>query len=110
MSVYTTVFAGTSPIGGLFVGALAANAGAAAAIAWGGGISAVAAVAGLVWYRRILSTSAGAPASKGVLAPAVVAATSLAGPPTSLAGPPASLAASPAALAASPAPSPRSVR
>ena len=53
MSVYTTVFAGTSPFGGLLMGALAANAGAPAAIAWGGGISAAAAVLGYVWYRRI---------------------------------------------------------
>ena len=53
MSVYTTVFAGTSPIGGLLLGALASNAGPAAAIAWGGAVSAVAAVVGLVWYRRL---------------------------------------------------------
>ena len=53
MSVYTTVFAGTSPIGGLLLGGLAANAGAAAAIAWGGGVSVIAAVLGIVWYRRI---------------------------------------------------------
>jgi MFS family permease len=57
MSVYLTVFAGTSPIGGLLVGALASNAGAQAAIAWGGGISAVAAVLGVVWYRRIRSAA-----------------------------------------------------
>jgi MFS family permease len=53
MSVYTTVFAGTSPIGGLLLGALASNAGPAAAIAWGGVVSAAAAVIGLVWYRRL---------------------------------------------------------
>jgi hypothetical protein len=53
MSVYTTVFAGTSPIGGLLLGALASNAGAPAAIAWGGVVSAGAAVLGLIWYRRI---------------------------------------------------------
>jgi MFS family permease len=58
MSVYTTVFAGTSPIGGLVLGALAANAGAAAAIAWGGVVSAVAAVVGLVWYRRLRGAAA----------------------------------------------------
>jgi MFS family permease len=53
MSVYTTVFAGTSPIGGLLLGALASNAGPAAAIAWGGVVSAAAAVIGLIWYRRL---------------------------------------------------------
>ena len=36
MSVYTTVFAGSSPIGGLFAGAIAAAAGVAAALAVGG--------------------------------------------------------------------------
>ena len=53
MSVYTTVFAGTSPIGGLVLGALASNAGAATAIAWGGGVSVAASLAGLIWYRRL---------------------------------------------------------
>ncbi|MFI5226151.1 MAG: MFS transporter [Candidatus Limnocylindrales bacterium] len=53
MSVYLTVFAGTSPIGGLLFGALAANAGAQAAIAIGGGISAIAAVLGFVWLARL---------------------------------------------------------
>lgn len=53
MSVYTTVFAGTSPIGGLLLGALASNAGPAAAIAWGGVVSVGAAIGGLVWYRRL---------------------------------------------------------
>ncbi len=61
MSVYTTVFAGTSPIGGLILGALAANAGAAAAIAWGGVVSAVAAIVGLVWYRRLRAQGAAPP-------------------------------------------------
>jgi MFS family permease len=64
MSVYTTVFVGTSPIGGLLLGALASNAGAPAAIAWGGGVSAVAAVLGFVWYRRI--SAPGRPAGAAV--------------------------------------------
>ncbi|MHB8460052.1 MAG: MFS transporter [Candidatus Limnocylindrales bacterium] len=53
MSVYTTVFAGTNPIGGLLLGAIAANAGAPAAIALGGAVSLVAVGGGVVWYRRL---------------------------------------------------------
>jgi len=59
MSVYTTVFAGTSPIGGLLLGAIAANAGAPAAIAIGGGVSLAAALVGVVWYRRLPRSAAG---------------------------------------------------
>ena len=75
MSVYLTVFAGTSPIGGLLFGALAANAGAQAAIAIGGGLSAVAALLGFVWLRRVQRTAstvgspaAGSASSTGVAA------------------------------------------
>ena len=53
MSVYLTVFAGTSPIGGLLFGAIAANSGALEAIWLGGAISFVAALLGYVWYRRL---------------------------------------------------------
>ena len=59
MSVYTTVFAGTNPIGGLALGALAANAGAPAAIAFGGAVSLVAALIGVAWYRRLPRVPAG---------------------------------------------------
>ena len=53
MAVYTTVFAGSAPIGGVFMGWLAANAGAPAAILFGGATSVVAAFAAIVWYRRL---------------------------------------------------------
>jgi MFS family permease len=53
MSVYLTVFAGTSPLGGVAFGAIAANAGAAVAIGIGGAISAAAALVGVIWYRRL---------------------------------------------------------
>jgi MFS family permease len=46
MSVYTTLFAGTTPIGGLFAGGLAAYGGAPLALVAGGAIAVVAAVAG----------------------------------------------------------------
>jgi hypothetical protein len=48
MSIYTTVFAGSSPIGGLIAGFIAAAAGVAAALLVGGVVSVgTAAVAGL---------------------------------------------------------------
>ena len=58
MSVYTTVFAGTSPIGGLLLGAIAANAGATTAIALGGIVSVAAAALGFVWFRRLRGSAA----------------------------------------------------
>ena len=65
MSVYTTVFAGTSPIGGLALGALAANAGAPTAIAFGGAVSLVAALIGVAWYRRLPQVPAGKLVARG---------------------------------------------
>jgi MFS family permease len=53
MAVYTTVFAGTTPIGGLLMGWIAATGGASAAILLGGLVSLLAAIAGFVWYRRL---------------------------------------------------------
>jgi MFS family permease len=53
MAVYTTVFAGSAPIGGLLMGGLASNAGAPAAILFGGAISVLAALGGVVWFRRL---------------------------------------------------------
>ena len=52
MSVYTTVFAGSTPIGGPASGALASAFGIATAVAVGGALSAVVGVAGLLWLRR----------------------------------------------------------
>jgi MFS family permease len=46
MSVYTTVFAGTTPFGGIFSGGLAAIGGAPAALIVGGSIAVLAAVVG----------------------------------------------------------------
>jgi MFS family permease len=56
MSVYTTVFAGTAPIGGLATGAIAANFGAGAAIFAGGAVSVVATLGAAAWYRRLRGT------------------------------------------------------
>ena len=56
MSVYTTIFAGSTPIGGLLAGTLASRYGVPAAIAVGGAASLVVGLAGYAWYRRIRAT------------------------------------------------------
>ena len=52
MSVYTTVFAGSTPIGGLATGALASAYGIAFAVILGGALSIVVAAAGAVYALR----------------------------------------------------------
>ena len=53
MSVYTTVFSASMPIGGLLMGAVASTIGILQAVAIGGVLSLVCGVGALVWYRRI---------------------------------------------------------
>jgi MFS family permease len=53
MSVYTTVFAGSSPIGGLTMGSIASSFSAQAALFVGGLVSFVAGLAGVAWYRAL---------------------------------------------------------
>ncbi len=53
IGVYTTVFVGSTPIGGLLTGAVASAVGVATAIGIGGAISAAAGVAGAFWLRSI---------------------------------------------------------
>ncbi len=60
MSVYTTVFAGSTPFGGLTMGALASGFGAAFAMAVGGAISVLTGLLGLVWINRIRQRPAAA--------------------------------------------------
>jgi MFS family permease len=55
MSVYTTVFAGSTPIGGLITGGLASGVGPGFALLVGGIVSAGAGVLALVWRGRIRS-------------------------------------------------------
>ena len=55
MSVYTTVFAGSAPFGGIFSGGLAAVGGAPAALVVGGAIAVLAAVVG--FFRQPRDTS-----------------------------------------------------
>lgn len=53
MSVYTTVFSASGPIGGLLMGVLASTLGIAIAIAIGGALSLLTGIVAIVWYRRI---------------------------------------------------------
>ena len=53
MSVYTTVFSASMPVGGLLMGALASTLGILEAIAIGGVLSLLSGIGALVWYRRI---------------------------------------------------------
>ena len=52
MSVYTTVFAGSTPIGGPVMGGLASVFGVAVSLAVGGVLSALVGAGALVWMRR----------------------------------------------------------
>ena len=52
ISVYTTVFAGSTPIGALFAGFLASRWGAVAALAVGGVLTVAVGVTALAWLRR----------------------------------------------------------
>jgi MFS family permease len=56
ISVYTTVFAGSTPIGGLIMGAIASAFGTAVAIGAGGVVSIAASVGAAFWLRRGLDT------------------------------------------------------
>jgi len=58
MSVYTTVFAGSIPIGGLAVGALASMLGVPATVAIGGVLSLAVGLGAYAWWRRLGSPSA----------------------------------------------------
>lgn len=97
MSVYTTVFAGSTPIGGIVAGALASALGAAAAIGIGGALTAVVGGTALVWLRRHRARlDAMGPAARPVVA---VPAAVVAGGDVPVPAPPAAtIAASPAAL------------
>ncbi|MGK2851395.1 MAG: MFS transporter [Candidatus Limnocylindrales bacterium] len=53
MSVYTTVFAASVPIGGLAAGALASTIGVLQTVALGGALSLATGVGAYVWWRRI---------------------------------------------------------
>ncbi len=58
MSVYTTVFAASIPIGGLVAGALASTIGILETVAVGGALSLATGLGALVWWRRIQTATA----------------------------------------------------
>jgi MFS family permease len=74
MSVYTTVFSASMPIGGLLMGALASSVGILEAIAIGGVLSLVTGIAAFVWYRRLRDRSIAAPDVPQSTAPSTRAA------------------------------------
>jgi MFS family permease len=100
MSVYTTVFAGSTPVGGIIAGALASALGAAAAIGIGGAATIVVGAVALAWLRRHrmrAAVAAGRPPESAAALPAP--GHQLAPEPAGQAAPPvAAIAASPAAL------------
>jgi MFS family permease len=59
ISVYTTVFAGSTPIGALFAGFIASRWGAVAALAVGGALTVVVGLVALAWLRRDRTIGAG---------------------------------------------------
>jgi MFS family permease len=63
MSVYTTVFSASMPIGGLLMGAVASAAGIAVAIALGGILSLATGLLALVWWARIRAVPVGGSAA-----------------------------------------------
>jgi MFS family permease len=69
MSVYTTVFSASMPVGGLLMGVLASSIGILEAIAIGGALTLLTGVGALIWWRRLRSTlpaaGAAAPATTG---------------------------------------------
>jgi hypothetical protein len=82
MSVYTTVFAGSTPIGGLLTGVLASAISVPFAIAVGGAGSLVVGVAAYAWYRRMAPAMADLPVAIPPAATALGAES-----PTGLSGP-----------------------
>ena len=100
MSVYTTVFAGSTPVGGIIAGALASALGAAAAIGIGGAATIVVGAVALAWLRRHRARAAAAGRAPESVMPSLAADRHRLAPgPTGQAAPPvAAIAASPAAL------------
>jgi MFS family permease len=52
MSFYTTIFAGSTPIGGLLMGGIASSLGIVVAMAVGGALSMAVGIGALIWIRR----------------------------------------------------------
>ncbi len=74
MSVYTTVFSASIPIGGLATGALASSIGILPTVAVGGALTLATGIGALVWWRRIAPESTAAGAVGQSMAPSTSAA------------------------------------
>ena len=79
MSVYMTIFVGSTPIGSLIVGAIASRFGTDVAVSFGGAVSAAAAIGAIVWLRRILADDRRARAVRSADGPVEPARVTLAG-------------------------------
>jgi MFS family permease len=62
MSVYTTIFAGSVPVGGLLAGFIASSLGVPVALGFGGAVSLVVALAAMAWWSRATGRRGLAPA------------------------------------------------
>ncbi len=74
MGVYTTVFVGSTPVGGLATGVIGSAIGIPAAIAIGGAISALAGLGGALWLRSVRGRRAVRVAAEAATAEATTAA------------------------------------
>jgi hypothetical protein len=70
ISVYPTVFVGSSPIGALLVGWIASRHGVEASLAVSGIACVLVGVAGTAWLRRIRARGVGSPGGPATPAPA----------------------------------------
>jgi MFS family permease len=68
MSVYTVVFVGSTPLGGLIIGAIASGLGVAAALVVGGSACVVIGLLGAVWLGRIRARERAATSVGGTVA------------------------------------------
>jgi MFS family permease len=76
MSVYTTVFSGSVPAGGIVMGAIASNWGVPPALLLGGVIALAVGLLTIPWYRRIApqARAVSPRSSRGAASPVVAAA------------------------------------
>jgi MFS family permease len=74
MSVYTTVFSGSVPAGGLIMGFIASRAGVPAALFLGGSIALLVAVLAIPAYRRITASARASARPRGAVALAAATA------------------------------------
>ena len=82
MSVYTTVFAGSTPVGGLLVGSIASRYGVQASLVVGGVGSLLAGLTAIAWLRQIRAARQAAPVEARDASQVALATPTPAGPST----------------------------